>query len=372
MFFSVLFFISIFIVFFGEFIYPRIIVFLPKKPIKKISALPNVTILIPAYNEELAIADKIKNTFSLDYPKEKIEIIVIDNGSSDRTYEIASRFPVKLLKSERGKINALNKGIESAKTDFIVMTDADVEVSANSVKSAISYFGEDVGAVNGYVVASAGEGNSLMREKQVYKKKDWELRYRESLVDSACNLDGKFLIFKKSIFSKFSKDEMVDDYPMTFSIREKGYRLIVDKSAKIYERLKESPLEELKQFQRYALSIVVINFKNIKFLFNPKYGYFGLLTFPFRRFFPVLYPFFMLYSTIFLLIAALPLLYNLSVSAMILVFSIAVMAFILLTIAILRRKKLMLIHLFAIVISYFDLFKKNNLKLGEWATRRKN
>lgn len=354
MFFNFLFFIFVAIILFGEFVYPKMIFLLPKRSSKKSEIIPKITVLIPAYNEEKNIADKIKNTFSLDYPRNKIEIVVVDNGSFDKTHEIAGQFPITLLESENGKINALNKGIEYAKTDVIVITDADIQLNVGSLRNAVSCLDEEVGAVSGYVIAKANE-TELMKEKEKYKKRDWELRYQEGLADSVCNLDGKFLVFKKSIFSYFPEDAIVDDYFMTFKIREKGFRLLVEKSAEAYEKLDWGAKEEFIQFKRYTLSSLIINFRNIKFLFNPKYSYFGLLTFPFRRFFPVLYPIFLSYIAIFLIIHYPP----------VLLFFMAAFAFLCF------YKRLMVIQLLAVFLSYTDLFKRNDLKLGKWATVRK-
>ncbi len=373
MFFDVLFFISVFVIFFGEFLYPKIIFFLPQKPVKRSGAMPKITVLIPAYNEEIAIADKIKNTLSLDYPQERREIVVIDNSSSDKTYEIASEFPVILLKSKRGKINALNEGINYAKTDIIVVSDVDILLNKKSLKSAVSCLTENVGAVNGYIIAKSKDPGFLMREKEEYKKRDWDLRYRESMIDSVCNVDGKFVIFRKSIFSGFPENALVEDYFMTFDIRGKGYRLIVDKSAEAYENLiKGSFKDEVEQFKRYATSALIINFRNIKFLFNPKYGYFGLLTFPFRRFFPVLYPVFMLYSGIFLLIIGLSVISKFSVPIIILISGLTVIFLLLIVKFLWFHRRLMFVQLLAVLSSYIDLFKKNDLKFGRWETLRKN
>lgn len=365
MFFYLLFFIFVFIIIFGEFFYPKIIFFLPAKPPKKSDIIPEITVLIPAYNEEQKIADKIKNTLSLKYPQNKKHVIVIDNGSVDRTYGIASRFPVTLLKSRRGKIHALNAGIDNAKTDLIAITDADVELGPGSLASAASYFGEgeSVGAVSGFVVPLADKGNALMREKKIYKERDWELRYREGMVDSVCNLDGKLVVFRKSVFPGFPENALVDDYFMTFRIREKGYRLVVDKSAEVYEKLEESFREEIDQFKRYAASVLAINFRNIKFLFNPKYGYFGMLTFPFRRFFPIFYPIFLLYFAVFLVVAGASF-YGFATAA----FLASIVIFLLAAAIIFPRKRLALVRFFAVFVSYFSLFKKNDLKFGGWAT----
>lgn len=353
--FTIIFYFCIFIIFAGVFLYPLITEKTRKKEIKRNKEIPAITILIPVYNEEKVIAQKIENTFSLDYPENKKEIVVIDNGSADKTSEIIKNFPVTLLKSDRGKIKALNKGIDYSKTDIIVMTDADVKLSRESVKNLVSCLNEKVGAVNGYVIPKAAIKSSLMREKENYKKKDWDLRFKEGLIDSVCNLDGKLIAFKKSVLPKIPDNAPTDDYTITFLIRKKGYRLLVDRKAEVYEALQESFYNEIKQFRRYAGDVIATNFRNINFLFNPKYGYFGLMTFPFRRFFPVLYPFFLIYILIYLFyISPYISLFLFLAGLLFLIFF----------------KKLIIAQLIAVILSYFDIFLKNNLKGGEWEKSR--
>jgi len=352
MFFSILFFILIFIMFFGIFLYPKITYSIKKKIPNKIKNLPEVTILIPAYNEEKLIANKIKNTLSIDYPQKKMEIVVIDNGSTDNTSRIVKRFPVTLLKCEKGKIRALNKGIEYAKTDLIVMTDADVDIDKKAIRSMVSYLTGDIGAVGGYVVPKS---KSFIKDKEIYKNEDWKLRYEESLIDSVCNLDGKLTAFRKFILPKFPEDSLTDDYSMTFLIRKKGYRSLIDKSAKVYEVLPDNLSDEIKQFKRYATDVFITNLKNINFLFNYKYGYFGMMTFPFRRFFPLFYPMFIMYILIYLYFI------NPYISLFLLVGGFFILLFF---------KRLILIQITAVMLSYFSLFKNKSLTGGKWEKPR--
>lgn len=351
MFFSVLFFVLVGIMIFGIFLYPKTTISIKKKPLKRTKQIPKITILIPAYNEEKTIADKIRNTSSIDYPKDKMKVVVIDNGK-DKTSEIVKRFPVTLLKSERGKIKAVNKGLEYAKTDVVIITDADVEIESKSIKNMVSYLTGKIGLVNGYVVPKS---ESFLKDKLDYKRKEWQLRYEEGLIDSICNPEGKLMAFRKSIVSRIPENWLAEDYALTFLIRDKGYRLVVDKSAKVYETLSPNAKEEIKQFKRYAKDIFITNFRNIKFLFNPKYGYFGMMTFPFRRFFPLLYPVFLLYFLVYLFF----------INPFIALFLLIIGFFFLFIFG-----KLMLIQMFAIILSYFDLFKKKSQEGGKWDTIR--
>lgn len=356
MFFSILFFLFIFIIIFGYFIYPKVTFYIKKNPPQKSEHIPNVTILIPTYNEEQTIARKIQNTLTANYPKEKIEVVVIDNGSTDKTVSVAKQFPIILLQSAEGKIKALNKGLDYAKTDIIIMTDADVEIAKDSILNLVIYLHNNIGAVNGYVVTIFDKSNSLMKEKEQYKKEDWKLRYKESLIDSTCSLDGKLIAFRKSIFPKFAKNYLTDDYSMTFAIRSKGYRLLVSRSAEVYEVCANNYISEIKQFKRYAIDAIITSFKNIKFLFNPKYGYFGMMTFPFRRFFPPLYPIFLGYIVIYLFI------YYPWHTLILIIAGFLYLGY---------YRKLILAQIFAIILSYFNLYKIGNLRGGKWKTVRK-
>jgi len=335
---------------FGIFFYPLITIHIKKRPLKQVKEIPKITILIPTYNEEKIIEEKIKNTLSMDYPKNKREIVIVDNGA-DNTSKIAKKFPVTVLRSGRGKIKAINKGLEHSKTDIIIVTDADTEIEPNSIKSMVSYLTGKIGLVNGYIIPKSRSFKSKMN----YKKKEWHLRYEEGLIDSMCNPEGKMMAFRKSIVPKIPEDWFTEDYPITFFLRGKGYRMIVDKDAKVYESMPPNTKEEIKQFKRYSRDIMITNFKNIRFLFNPKYGYFGMMTFPFRRFFPVLYMAFIIYFLIYLFF-----IHPLIPIALLVVGLPSLLIF----------DKLKLIQMAAVISSYFGLFKIKDQKGGKWKTVR--
>lgn len=298
--FDVLFVLIITIVLFILFAYGKIIDFLVKgKKPDKVYKKPKITVIIPAYNEENFIKRKLNNVLKC-YPKNKMEILVIDNGSTDKTVEIVKKLPVKLLKSEPGKISALNKGLKTAKTEIVIMTDADAMLDTNCIIEAIAYLHGDVAAVGGTMVLR-GKNLFYMKSKNNYSKRDWGLRYKEGLLENTASLDGKFVAFRKSLFKKFPKNCYSDDFEMTLSLREKGYRSVISKESIVYEEVPSSFKEEIKQIRNRAGLIAIINFKKLRFLFNSRYGYFGSFIFPFRWFFPLLFPFFAIYILVYIL-----------------------------------------------------------------------
>ena len=322
-----------------------------KEPLLRKEKIEPITIIVPTLNEEKYIKRKIKNLLDLNYPKEKIDIFIVDNGSEDNTRDIVKKLPVKLLISEKGKIAAINKGLEEAKTDIVFITDADTEISKNSIKNMISYLTNDVGAVCAFTIL-VKKKLFYMKSKYEYAKRDWISRYKEGLLDSVCSLDGKLLAFKKSLFNKFDRKTYMDDLELTIKLRKKGYKCVVDKNSFVYERTPLNSYEELKQIRNRASRSIIPYFRNINILFNPRYSYYGLLIFPFRRFFTVLFPFFAVYILIYLMIVN----WLLAVFLIILSF-----LYILVT-----RKEYLLIQLTGISLAWLDVLSLNIKSGGIW------
>lgn len=275
---------------------------------------PKITVIIPTYNEEKFIRKKLENIFAQDYPKQKMEVIVAD-ASTDSTAEIAKEFPVKIIRAPRGKINQINEALKIARNDFVVLTDADVILDKNAIKSALSLLHGKNGAVTGFKKLFH-KNIFYFAGKEAYHEKDWNLRYKEGLIDSCCGLDGELIVFRKSLAEKIPLDAYVDDFEMTFMIRKKGYRCIVDKGALFYENPASGLKEEIKQMRRRTLHSIFTVFRHLDFLFNKKYGFFGMATLPFRRFLIFFSPFLLAYIMLYIalvspaLVAALLLAYG--------------------------------------------------------------
>ena len=118
-------------------------------------ATPFVSVIIPVLNGERTIGDCVTSLLRMDYPQERREILVVDNGSTDRTAEIVKSFPVRYLREERrGVSHARNRGIEASQGDILAFTDADCVVTASWLRELVLGFnGEEVGIVTGEVVA---------------------------------------------------------------------------------------------------------------------------------------------------------------------------------------------------------------------------
>jgi cellulose synthase/poly-beta-1,6-N-acetylglucosamine synthase-like glycosyltransferase len=257
--------------------------------------------VVPAFNEEKNIARKIKDLLALNYPADKREVLVVDNASTDGTKEAASRFPVTVLDSPRGKVNAINAGIRHAASDIIIVTDADTLLQPDAVKSLVTCFADrSIGAVGGKAIvedASSFFGRSKMR----YHQADWELRTLEGKLDSTISLDGKLMAFRKILLPEIPSEAVVDDLEITFRLRSQGFRCVIDDNAIVHEVGPQTFKAELRQIRRRVALTIPVLFHYYYMLLNPRYGWFGMLIFPIRRMLAVLSPLIQLYIVCYFL-----------------------------------------------------------------------
>jgi len=156
------------------------------KKVRKQTFQPYVTILIAAYNEEESIAKTIENKLTLNYPKDRLEIIVISDDSTDRTDEIVRRYSarsVRLLRQEprNGKTSALNMAVQEAKGEILVFSDANSIYDSDAVRHLISLFGDTrVGYVTGKMIYTNPDGTIVGDGCSAYMKYENFLRKHET------------------------------------------------------------------------------------------------------------------------------------------------------------------------------------------------
>ncbi|RJP17432.1 MAG: glycosyltransferase [Candidatus Abyssobacteria bacterium SURF_5] len=297
---TVIFFLFLFYIGFLFFGYRFLMRYLVRnRKIQRVQQEPPVTIVVPAFNEERNIARKIKDLRALVYPSEKLQIIIVDNASTDRTHSIASTYPVEVFQSPRGKVNAINTGIRQAASDIVVVTDADTLLKPDAIKSLVTCFSHDlIGAVGGKAIVEDTR-SFFGRSKMKYHAADWELRTLEGRLDSCISLDGKLMAFRKGVLPALPPDVVVDDLEITFRLRSQGFRSVIDDQSIVYETGPQTLRAEIRQIRRRVALTIPVLFNYIHMLFNPRYGGFGLLIFPIRRMFAVFSPLIFLYVVSF-------------------------------------------------------------------------
>jgi len=263
---------------------------------KKNSYRPHVSLVVATWNEENTIEGKLKNTFELKYPKNKLEVIVIDSGSTDRTKEIVKKFKrVRLIdeKKRKGKAHALNKAFKECKEEIIVISDADCRLKKDVLIKSMPYFYDpNVGALTGKQELINPRENLTTKIEQEYRDFYYILRKAESTIDSTFIFHGEFSAFRKKLITNIFEDSVADDSELALRIRKKGYRTLLLPEAKYWEYAPPKLSERVKQKYRRAQGLVQIMSRFFStFFMKPKYGHFGLLIFPTEFFMHVISPF---------------------------------------------------------------------------------
>ncbi len=238
---------------------------------------PTVTLMVAAYNEEGYIREKIENSLKLDYPKDKLRLLFVTDGSDDKTPEIVKEYSeIQLMhKPERqGKIMAVERAMPNVSSEIVVFTDANTMLNKEAIRNIVRHFYEPkVGVVSGEKrvlnrdadeAAGAGEG-FYWKYESMLKKWDAELY-------SVMGAAGELFAIRTALFEPIPKDSLIEDFYMSFKIVMKGYRIAYEPDAYALEEPSASVGEELKRKIRIAAGGIQ-SIIRLKALLNPfKYG----------------------------------------------------------------------------------------------------
>ena len=202
---------------------------------RKYTPVP-VTILLPVRNGERWLKAKLESLFALDYPRELIEILVISDGSTDHTEELAAEYAAAgkidlLCIAQGGKAAALNAGIERASGDILFFTDVRQALAADCLRNLVSCFADPtVGAVSGELMIRDGETGEEVGAGLYWKYEKW-LRKRESRIDSVMGATGCIYAMRRTLAVPLPPETLVDDMFLPLAAFFRGYRVILDDTA---------------------------------------------------------------------------------------------------------------------------------------------
>jgi cellulose synthase/poly-beta-1,6-N-acetylglucosamine synthase-like glycosyltransferase len=265
-------------------------------------SLPFISVIVPTYNESILISEKIQNTLSVNYPKNKIEVIVIDSASTDGTASIAGKFEdVKVIVQleRKGKSSALAEAFTCVEGEIIVITDADAMLDKDALLITVQYLSDKkVGAVTGKQVLITPSGTQFEEKERSYRDIFDFIRNAESNMHSTMIFNGPLMAFKREILEAPAPNSVADDTEMAILVIKKGYRTLYAPEAIFYENIPLSDKSRLKQKQRRAQGLVQSFWKHKDMLFNSKYGLFGKEIFPAEFAVHIILPFALLISGI--------------------------------------------------------------------------
>ena len=213
-----------------------------KKSVNNIKAndsyQPRVSLIVPTYNEAIVIASKLQNIQEIDYPPEKLQVILIDSNSDDGTFAICKdfvaknkmRFSVTLLSEQKrlGKSHALNTALQQADGEIIATSDADSFWENKALRKAVSYFADPcIGALTGRENLTNVKETVHTMSEGLYRRFYYTLRLGESNIHSTLIFQGELSLYRRSAFKTFEdKPGYSDDIGTVINIASNGYRCI--------------------------------------------------------------------------------------------------------------------------------------------------
>jgi len=265
---------------------------------------PFVSIIIPTFNEEIMIEKKLLNCFELDYDSNKLEIIVVDSASSDNTISIVNnlvkktkKYTVKLIKekSRNGKASAVNKALEICSGEIILITDANALMNKSALKNLVKHFAiSSIGGVEGKYSLKSVSNNLVSGGESLFRKLENWIKEKESNIDSTVGMVGEISCFRRNLVDKLDEKIVAEDFDMSIRIRKKGYRVLHEPNAIIWEYAPNNLRDEIIQKKRRVIGTIKVLIKHYSIIFNPKFGYYGMFIIPSHSVIRLFSPFFLM------------------------------------------------------------------------------
>ena len=221
------------------------------------SQYPDVTLMICAYNEESVVEEKMANIRALDYPKDKLCVMWVTDGSTDDTNALLSAYPeVKLVFSpERlGKANAMQHGLKENKNEYVVFTDANTMLNKEAITEVMRLFMDpSVGCVSGEKrVMARNKGQTAAQGEGMYWKYESKLKQWDSELYSAMGAAGELFAVRMSVYKPAPTNALLDDFMVSMNILSQGYRIAYTSKAYAMEFGSANMREESKRKRRIA------------------------------------------------------------------------------------------------------------------------
>lgn len=229
------------------------------KPLADITddRLPEVTLMVCAYNEEDIIAEKMDNTRRLDYPSDRLHLVWVTDGSNDNTNVLLSAYPeVKVIYSpeRRGKAAALKHGIKETDTEIVMMTDANTMLNPEAVREVARLMQDPkVGCVSGEKkVMARSDSDEAAQGEGLYWKYESTLKRLDSELYSAMGAAGELCVIRRQLMTDIPDDTLLDDFIISMEIVKKGYKIAYTSNAYAMEYGSADLHEESKRKRRIA------------------------------------------------------------------------------------------------------------------------
>ena len=267
----------------------------------KVDALTaKISLIIATYNEEATLPAKLKNVLELDYPKELLELVIVDSGSTDKTPDIVEEFikrnsdikVVFIREEERlGKSHALNVAYPQASGDIKIISDSDALLERSAIKKIVRHFSvADVGAACGRQILLNADENPSTRLEKSYRDVYEVLREGESALDSTPIFHGELSAYRACLIEPLPENKSADDSRLANIVRKKGFRSIYDSEAVFYEYAPPNTRARVVQKVRRGQGLIRVFWDFKGCMFRRNYGWYGMLILPMEFFMHCIFP----------------------------------------------------------------------------------
>ncbi len=274
---EIIFWLTLAIIFYTYLGYPILTLFISlfvNNPVNREDTQPSVTFLITAYNEEKSIRQKLENTLGLDYPKDKMEIMVASDGSTDKTDKIVKEFSDKGVVLHRvegrvGKTATQNSAVRMCRGEIVVFSDAASMYEPNAVQAIVkNYADPTVGAVSGMYTYEDKEGTSAGLGTILFWRLENFIKSRQTKIKTITGCCGCIYSVRKTLYTELPPD-IISDLVEPLTILQKGYRIVFEPEARAIEETAGATKDEF----RMRVRVIVRGMNGMLFvrrLFNPK------------------------------------------------------------------------------------------------------
>ncbi len=244
-----------------------------RRPVAKRYESQALSVVLAVKDEEINVKARIENLLAQDYPDDLVEIVVVSDGSTDRTVEIARTFEGERVKvvelaSATGKSGALNHGVAAASHPIIVFCDARQRFAENVFAELVAMFGDErVGAVSGELIIEPRAGGDVGEGVGMYWRYEKLIRRKESQIDSVVGATGSIYAIRRELFRELAPHTLLDDFLVPMRIVLAGYRVVFVRSARAYDLASQSSSQEFARkvrtlagnFQAVAMEPSLVN-----------------------------------------------------------------------------------------------------------------
>jgi cellulose synthase/poly-beta-1,6-N-acetylglucosamine synthase-like glycosyltransferase len=260
----------------------------------------DVSLIVATYNEEATLPTKLKNILEQDFPKQRLELVIVDSGSTDGTPGIVEEFvkqnhglkTVFIRERERlGKSHALNVAYPRASGVIKIISDSDAILDKSALSRIVNnFFDETVGAACGRQVLLNADENPSTRLEKSYRGIYGVLREGESIVDSTPIFHGELSAYRARLIDPLPENKSADDSRLANIIRIKGFRSVYDSGAVFYEYAPPNFRSRIIQKVRRGQGLIRVFWDFKGHMFRKRYGKYGLLILPMEFFMHVVFP----------------------------------------------------------------------------------